>query len=34
VDVDVLTAALDGNAIMYSRGSDVKSFLIGLSYRF
>jgi hypothetical protein len=33
-DMDFLTVALDGDAIFYSRGSDLRSTTLGLSYRF
>jgi hypothetical protein len=32
--MDFLTVALDGDAIFYSRGSDLRSTTLGLSYRF
>jgi len=34
MDVDVLTVALDGDAIYYSRGSDVTTVLLGVVFRF
>jgi hypothetical protein len=34
MDVDILTVALDGDALFYSRGSDVGTVLLGLMHRF
>jgi hypothetical protein len=34
MDVDVLTVALDGDAFFYSRGSDVRTVVLGLMHRF
>ena len=34
LDFDILTVALDGDSIYYSRGSDVTTVMLGLMYRF
>jgi hypothetical protein len=34
LDADIVTAALDGDAVYYSRGSDVVSYVLGLAWRF
>ena len=34
LDVDVVTVALDGDALFYSRGSDVTGVMLGLVFRF
>lgn len=34
LDVDILTVALDGDALFYSRGADVRVAMLGVMFRF
>ena len=34
MDVDILTVALDGDSIYYARGSDARTVLLGVMFRF